>query len=113
MRNLNGRKFNKRSYFKNTDETCDSDHGIIVSRDFIQHYRYGMDWAAWIESSCWSRCWRNVYLAFARISSDGSRMGGQVQVAQCIGRGDREKAHKFAQAAVQLATLYGNFICSL
>ena len=36
-----------------------------------------------------------------------SRMGGQVQVAQCIGRGDREKAHKYAQAAVQLATLMG------
>ena len=26
-----------------------------------------------------------------------ARMGGQVQVAQCIGRGDREKAHGFAQ----------------
>ena len=36
-----------------------------------------------------------------------SRMGGQVQVAQCIGRGEREKAHRFAQAAVQLATLMG------
>lgn len=36
-----------------------------------------------------------------------SRMGGQVQVAQCIGRGEKEKAHGFAQAAVQLATLMG------
>ena len=36
-----------------------------------------------------------------------SRMGGQVQVAQCIGRGDRKEAHKYAQAAVQLATLMG------
>ena len=36
-----------------------------------------------------------------------SRMGGQVQVAQCIGRGEREKAHKFAQAAVQLSTFTG------
>ena len=36
-----------------------------------------------------------------------ARMGGQVQVAQCIGRGDRDRAHRFAQAAVQLATLMG------
>ena len=35
------------------------------------------------------------------------RMGGQVQVAQCIGRGERDRAHGFAQAAVQLATLMG------
>ena len=34
-------------------------------------------------------------------------MGGQVQVAQCIGRGERDRAHGFAQAAVQLATLMG------
>ena len=32
-----------------------------------------------------------------------ARMGGQVHVAQCIGHGDRERAHGFAQAAVQLA----------
>lgn len=36
-----------------------------------------------------------------------ARMGGQVQVAQCIGKGEREKAHKYAQTAVQLATLMG------
>ena len=36
-----------------------------------------------------------------------ARMGGQVQVAQCIGRGDREEAHKYAQTAVQLATPMG------
>ncbi len=36
-----------------------------------------------------------------------SRMGGQVQVAQCIGRGDKEKAHGFAQASVQLSTFMG------
>ena len=34
-------------------------------------------------------------------------MGGQVHVAQCIGRGDRERAHGFAQAAVQLAAFMG------
>ena len=36
-----------------------------------------------------------------------ARMGGQVQVAQCIGRGERDRAHGFAQTAVQLATLMG------
>ena len=36
-----------------------------------------------------------------------ARMGGQVQVAQCIGCGERDRAHGFAQAAVQLATLMG------
>ena len=36
-----------------------------------------------------------------------ARTGGQVQVAQCIGRGERDRAHGFAQAAVQLATLMG------
>ena len=36
-----------------------------------------------------------------------ARMGGQVQVAQCIGRGERQKAHGFAQTAMQLALLMG------
>ena len=36
-----------------------------------------------------------------------ARMGGQVQVAQCIGRGERDRAHGFAQVAVQIATLMG------
>ena len=36
-----------------------------------------------------------------------ARMGGQVQVAQCIGRGNREKAHAYAQTAIQLSTFMG------
>ena len=36
-----------------------------------------------------------------------ARMGGQVQVAQCMGRGDREKAHGYAQVAIQLAFYMG------
>lgn len=36
-----------------------------------------------------------------------ARMGGQVQVAQCIGRGEKETAHRYAQAAIQLATIMG------
>ena len=48
-----------------------------------------------------------MYVWLSQGLASLSRMGGQVQVAQCIGRGDREKAHKYAQAAVQLATLMG------
>ena len=36
-----------------------------------------------------------------------SRMGGQVQVAQYIGREERQKAHGYAQAAVQMAVILG------
>ena len=36
-----------------------------------------------------------------------ARMGGQVQVAQCIGRSEKQKAHQFAQAAVQLSAIMG------
>lgn len=42
-----------------------------------------------------------------------ARMGGQVHVAQCIGRGDRERAHGFAQAAVQLAAFMGMAYCAI
>ena len=35
-----------------------------------------------------------------------ARMGGQVQVAQHIGRGEREEAHGYAQAAVQMSALF-------
>ena len=53
-----------------------------------------------------------MFTWFSQGLASMSRMGGQVQVAQCIGRGDREEAHKYAQTAVQLATLMGLFICS-
>ena len=36
-----------------------------------------------------------------------ARMGGQVQVAQCVGRGDKKRAHGYAQAAIQLAAIMG------
>ena len=36
-----------------------------------------------------------------------ARMGGQVQVAQQIGRGERDEAHRYAQAAVQMSALLG------
>lgn len=48
-----------------------------------------------------------MFTWFSRVSFDVEN-GGQVQVAQCIGRGD-EEVHKYAQTAVQLAT-YGDFL---
>lgn len=53
-------------------------------------------------------CWRGrlVYLAFSGLVSL-ARMGGQVQVAQHIGRREQEEAHGYAQAAVQMAALLG------
>ena len=36
-----------------------------------------------------------------------ARMGGQVRVAQCIGRGEKEMAHRYAQAAIQLSSIMG------
>ena len=53
-----------------------------------------------------------MFTWFSQGLASMSRMGGQVQVAQCIGRGDREEAHKYAQTAVQLGNAYGTFICS-
>ena len=38
-----------------------------------------------------------------------ARMGGQVQVAQHIGRREQEEAHGYAQAAVQMSALLGIF----
>ena len=48
-----------------------------------------------------------MYVWLSQGLASLARMGGQVHVAQCIGRGDREKAHGFAQAAVQLAAFMG------
>lgn len=36
-----------------------------------------------------------------------ARMGGQVNVAQCCGKGDRERAAHFAAGAIQLTVLFG------
>lgn len=36
-----------------------------------------------------------------------ARMGGQVHMAQCIGRKEREQARRYAQTAVQLVLLFG------
>lgn len=48
-----------------------------------------------------------MFTWFSQGLSSIARMGGQVQVAQCIGSGDREKAHKYAQTAVQIALYMG------
>ena len=42
-----------------------------------------------------------------------ARMGGQVQVAQHIGRREREEAHGYAQAAVQMSALLGIFFAAV
>ena len=70
MSQADGRKFNERTNFKNTNQTCNSDHGIIISWNIIQYYRYGMDRTSWIKSSCRSWCRRHVYVVFTRISFD-------------------------------------------
>ena len=36
-----------------------------------------------------------------------ARMGGQVHVAQCCGRGDREQARNYASAAIRMTCLFG------
>ena len=58
VRKKDGREFNKRSYFKNTDETCGSDYGVSVSGDSVQHYGYGLDRSAWIQGCGRSMCFR-------------------------------------------------------
>ena len=63
-RKVIGRKFNKRTNFKNTNETCGANHGIVIFRNIIQYYRYGMDRTSWIKSSCRSWCRRHVYVVF-------------------------------------------------
>ena len=45
-------------------------------------------------------------MALAGACFDGKN-GRQVQIAQCIGRGEKEKAHGYAQTAMQLALLMG------
>lgn len=40
-----------------------------------------------------------MFTWFSQGLSSIARMGGQVQVAQCIGSGDREKAHKLCSTA--------------
>ena len=44
---------------------------------------------------------------FTWLSQGLASMGGQVKVAQSLGRGEKEKAHGFAQTAVQLSTFMG------
>lgn len=48
-----------------------------------------------------------MYIWLSQGLASMARMGGQVQVARCIGRGDREAARGYAQTAVQLATVLG------
>ena len=105
-RKVIGRKFNKRTNFKNTNETCGADHGIVIFRNIIQYYRHGMDWTSWIKSSCRSWCRRHVYVVFTRISFDVEN--GRTGTGSTMHWTWRQRrSHKYAQTAVQLATLMG------
>ncbi len=48
-----------------------------------------------------------MFTWFSQGLASMARMGGQVQVAQCVGCGENEKAHGFAQAAVQMSLIMG------
>lgn len=65
-----------------------------------------MDRTAGIKGRGRCRCRRHVYLAFsgAVFHCQNGRTGAG---AQCIGRGDKESAHKYAQTAMQLSLYMG------
>ncbi len=48
-----------------------------------------------------------MYVWLAQGLASLARMGGQVQVAQSIGRGDREEAGKYGVASIQMAAVFG------
>ena len=111
MRNENGGKFNKRSYSKNADETCGSDHGVIVSGNYVQHHRHGLDWSAWFEGSCRCRCWRYVYLAFAGTCSYGQN--GWTGACGTVYRTWRQrKGTRICTGGSTACCIYGNGICN-
>ena len=83
-----------------------SDHGIIVSWNSLQHHGHGVDRTSWPKAVAGVGV-GGMFTWLSQGLASMARMGGQVQVAQCIGRGDRKKAHGFAQAAVQLAAVMG------
>lgn len=103
---LHGRKFDEEAYSEDADQTGDTDHGVFLSGNFIQHYRYGMDRTARLKAVAGIGV-GGMFTWLSQGFASMARMGGQVQVAQCVGRGDKEKAHGYAQAAVQLATVMG------
>lgn len=48
-----------------------------------------------------------MYVWLSQGLASLARMGGQVHVAQCLGRGDKEQAHRYAKTAVQLSIILG------
>lgn len=47
-----------------------------------------------------------MFVWFSQGIASLQRMGGQVYVAQCVGRGDKKEAKEYAQAAMQMSILF-------
>ena len=57
-----------------------------------------------------------MYTWLSQGLSSLARMGGQVHVAQCLGRGEREEAKSYGRASIQMVLLFGivfGLICLL
>ena len=48
-----------------------------------------------------------MYVWLSHGLSSLARMGGQVQAAQALGRGDKEQARRYASAAIQMVIAFG------
>lgn len=48
-----------------------------------------------------------MYVWLSQGLASLARMGGQVHVAQCIGRGEREEARRYAAASLKMAVVFG------
>lgn len=101
-----GRKFNQGTDFKDTDKLA-----IPIMASSFLGTLYNITDMAWI-GLLGAKAVAGVgvggmftWLSQGLVSL--ARMGGQVQVAQHIGRREQEEAHGYAQAAVQMSALLG------
>ena len=75
---------------------------LLSSFYCLQYYGYGLDWHAGGQDAVAGVGVGGMYSWLSQgLSVRRPRMGGQVHVAQSIGRNDTEKARKYAQAALQ------------
>ena len=111
MRNLNGRKFNKGPILRTLTKLA-----IPIMASSFLGTLYNITDMAWI-GLLGSKAVAGVgvggmFTWFSQGLAAMARMGGQVQVAQCIGRGEKEKAHGFALGSGAVGCLYGDGICA-